>query len=258
MLGQAQAIRSETELLGDGPPITIPAFAQGRRSVRHFFGTKAQAGDPAMSQPPGARAPRRRPLTVVSVQQVHGTDVLVLDRPVQPGESFDGGWDALVTNQPGLLLTVRTADCVPVLLYDPRRRVVAAIHAGWRGAVAGIVRITIETLARRFGSSPSSLEIGVGPSAGACCYEVDEPVFARLPEALEDWRAVVTETGPSTAMLDLHGLVRRQAAAAGVPADRIRAVRVCTVCYPTLFYSYRRDGGVKGTMVSGILLRPGA
>ena len=70
---------------------------------------------------------------ILSVKQVHGTDALIVDRPVEEGDAFEGGWDALVTDQPGLMVTVRTADCVPVLLYDPERRVVAAIHAGWRG-----------------------------------------------------------------------------------------------------------------------------
>ena len=82
-------------------------------------------------------------MVMVAVKQVHGTNVLVVDQPVREGESFEGGWDALVTDQPGVMVTVRTADCVPVLLHDPVQRVVAAVHAGWRGALAGIVPKTV-------------------------------------------------------------------------------------------------------------------
>lgn len=274
MTSRARVIGTETDILGEGPPITVPAFGGGRGSVRHFFGTRpprARGGDPgarngtapgaeheARGDGSGAVLPRgRRPLTVVSVEQVHGTDVLVLDRPVEDGEVFPGGWDAIVTDQAGLLLTVRTADCVPLLLYDPGQRVVAAVHAGWRGAVAGIVPKSIETMRARFGSEPAALEVGIGPSVGPCCYEVDAPVLSRLREQFSEWRQVVAPISPETAMLDLRALVRRQAEREGVQPNRIRAVRVCTVCHPGLFYSYRREGQVNGTMVSGIMLLGG-
>ncbi len=273
MTGRAHLIGTETDILGDGPPITVPAFAGGRGPVRHFFGTRPRPHAGGAGTSNGAAAclegedrhvrteavsPRsRRPLTVISVKQVHGTDVLVLDRPVADGEAFPGGWDAIVTDQPGLLLTVRTADCVPLLLYDPGRRVVAAVHAGWRGAVAGIVLRAIETMRDRFGCEPAALEVGIGPSVGPCCYEVDTPVLTRLQEQFPEWRQVVEPTSPDSAMLDLRALVRRQAERHGVQAGRIRAVRVCTMCHPGLFYSYRREGQVNGTMVSGIMLLGG-
>ncbi|TAJ29509.1 MAG: peptidoglycan editing factor PgeF [Nitrospirae bacterium] len=227
--------------------ITVPAFAGTRDGVRHFFGTRHRPGDVA------SLTTSKRQI-VVSVKQVHGTDALVLDRPVAEGETFAGGWDALVTDQTDVLLTVRTADCVPVLVHDPVQRVVAAIHAGWRGAVAGIVPRTLAVMARRFGSDPGSLRVGIGPSAGPCCYEVDEPVLGRLREDFGDWRTVVQETGRGKAILDLRALVRRQVQAVGVEEEGIRTVNVCTICYPDLFYSYRREGAVRGTMVSGIML----
>ncbi len=273
MTGLARIIAAETDILGDGPPITVPAFAGGRGPVRHFFGTRPRpdAGDPGTSNGTAAGVEeedrgdrskavpqrRRRPMIVVSVKQVHGTEVLILDRPVGDGEAFPGGWDAIVTDQPGLLLTVRTADCVPLLMYDPGRRVIATVHAGWRGAVAGIVSRTIETMRDRFGSEPAALEVGIGPSVGPCCYEVDAPVLAPLRDRFSEWRQVVEPTSPDTAMLDLGALVRRQAERAGVQPHRVRAVRVCTVCHPGLFYSYRREGKVNGTMVSGIMLLGG-
>jgi YfiH family protein len=227
--------------------ITVPAFAGLRDGVHHFFGTRHDPGNAPVRGVPAARV-------VISVKQVHGTAALVLDRPVRPGEVFEGGWDALITNQPKVLLTIRTADCVPVLIHDPARGVVAAVHAGWRGAVAGIIPRTFSVMRQRFGSDPRSLLIGIGPSAGPCCYEVDEPVLGRLRVGFPDWRAVARATKPRKALLDLRELVRRQAHLFGVDQHSIRTVNVCTVCHPELFYSYRREGTVDGTMVSGIML----
>lgn len=229
--------------------ITLPAFAGGQEGVRHFFGTRHDPRDVASlaSDEGSVRC-------VVSVTQVHGTDALILDRPVERGETFPGGWDALVTDQAGVLLTIRTADCLPVLVYDPARSVVAALHVGWRGAVAGIVPKTLALLHERFGSTPESLQVGIGPSVGPCCYEVDEPVLSRLRAGFRDWCSVVGDAGRGKGMLDLQALVQRQAQGAGVDGDRIRSVRVCTVCHPDLFFSYRRERTVKGTMISGIML----
>jgi YfiH family protein len=224
--------------------ITLPAFATARDGVRHFFGTRRQP----------ERIETDDGLTMVSVKQVHGTDTLVIDRPLRAGDTFDGGWDALITDQPGVLLTVRTADCVPILLHDRKRGVVAAVHAGWRGAVAGIVFKTLDAMKRRFGSEPASVHMGIGPAVGPCCYEVDEPVLARLRAGFRGWHSVVRERGSGKAMLNLRELVRQQAQSVGVEAERIHSVNVCTVCHPDLFYSYRREGTVNGTMVSGIVL----
>ena len=174
-----------------GPVITVPSFAMTKDGVDHFFGTKhsrvgATAG--AASDLKNGRDARAR---LISVKQVHGTDVLILDRPVREGQSFDGAWDALMTNQPGIMVAVRTADCVPVLLHDPVRRIVAAVHAGWRGAVAGIVPNTIAAMNARFGGEAAALRMAIGPSVGACCYEVDEPVLSKLRHAFPDWQLVI-------------------------------------------------------------------
>ncbi|MGH7255061.1 MAG: polyphenol oxidase family protein [Nitrospirales bacterium] len=212
--------------------------------MHHFFGTRK---DPV-------RLESRQGQIVVAVKQVHGTDTLVLNRRIGPEERFDGGWDALVTDQPGVLLTIRTADCVPVLLHEPRRRVVAALHAGWRGAVAGLVPRVIGVLERRLGVAPSGLRMAIGPAIRSCCYEVDAPVLDPLRKTFPGWRAVVEGTRPGKGLLDLQGLVRGQAIERGVPDEAIHTVRVCTACHPELMYSNRRDGGVRGTMISGIML----
>jgi YfiH family protein len=238
--------------------ITVPSFATSEEGVEHFFGTRLSAVSVTSGHFPAIR-PRRldRAATVMlSVKQVHGTDVLIVDQPIRQEDSFEGGWDALVTNQSGVMVTVRTADCVPVLLHDPVQRVVAAVHAGWRGAVAGIVPKTVALLVNRFGVAVERLRMAIGPSAGPCCYEVDEPVLARLRDVFPEWRSVVEPVGTEKAHLDLRAFVRRQALADGLLPERIATVNACTICHPDLFFSFRREGVVKSTMVSGIALVP--
>ena len=240
------------------PVITIPSFAAKRSAITHFFGTRHSQFEvtPGINRGPALEQSHSRvPAAFISVKQVHGTDVLVVDRPVLEGQAFDGEWDALITDQPGVAVTVRTADCVPVLLHDPVHRVVAAVHAGWRGAVAGIVPKTISALNKRFGSEAVSLRMAVGPSAGSCCYEVDEPVLSKLREAFPDWRQVIHgQNGAQKALLDLRELIRRQGLGNGLCEQAIGVVNACTICHPNLFFSYRREGIVKRTMVSGIAL----
>ena len=240
------------------PVITVPAFAPARSGVRHFFGTRRHATGLAFElgiPVQGARGAVRSSW-MLSVKQVHGTAALVVDRALTPADRFHGGWDALVTNQPGIMVAVRTADCVPILVHDPKRRVVAAIHAGWRGAVAGIVPKTIALMKSRFGSAPEHLRVSIGPSAGVCCYEVDEPVLDRLRQEFPNWERVVRDHRSGKARLDLKTLIREQAQAAGASPESITAVNLCTMCHEDLFFSYRREGKVIGTMVSAIGLAP--
>jgi YfiH family protein len=224
--------------------ITVPAFAG--TGIRHFFGTRLQSlGNRA--KPFGARV-------LISVKQVHGTDALIIDCPPKEEATYSGGWDALVTNQPGVLLTVRTADCVPVLMHDTCGSVVAAVHAGWRGAVAGIISQTLARMREHFRSESKDVQMVIGPSAGVCCYEVDEQVLQPLRTHYPYWGLVIRETGRGRALLDLRELIRRQAQAEGVESERIWMVKACTICHSDLCYSYRREGVVKQTMASGIML----
>ena len=154
------------------------------------------------------------------------------------------------------MVAVRTADCVPVLLYDPKRKIVAAVHAGWRGAVAGIVGKTITVMESRFGTVSEHVQVSIGPSAGVCCYEVDQTVLDKLPEACPDFQKVVRGQRGGKAHLDLKLLIREQARNAGVRQDAITSVNLCTICHEDLFFSYRREGKVIGTMVSAVGLAP--
>jgi hypothetical protein len=231
-------------------PISVPMFSHGVSGVEHYFGTKEEPG-PVMSRV------GRRALRVVSVNQVHGTEVLSIDRPITDWAGFETAtlstsYDAIVTNQPNLLLSVQTADCVPVLFLDEARRVVAVAHAGWRGTLAGIVTKTLAVMQDRFRCHTRTIRVAIGPSIGLCCYEVDEAVLVPLKRAIPFWSDVIEKVSGARAHLDLRRLNRRQLELAGIPSSRIETVNLCTSCRPELFHSYRRDGKGLGRMTSGI------
>jgi len=222
--------------------ITVPIFAKGAVGVCHYFGTKIAPGPPATSiSGPSVR--------VVTVRQVHGTEVLAIDRRTA---AASGSYDAIVTNQPGVLVAVETADCVPILFLDPSRGVYAAVHAGWRGTLGGIVTKTVRVMQDRFGSHLRSIRAAIGPSIGVCCYEVNGTVLTSLKRGFPYWADVVENVKGTKAHLDLRGFNRRQMEEAGISPDRIETVNLCTACHRDLFYSYRRDGARTGRMMSGI------
>jgi polyphenol oxidase len=109
-------------------------------------------------------------------------------------------------------------------------------------------------MATRFGSTRSDLRVSIGPSAGPCCYEVDDPVLDQLRTGLPEWKSVVHDYPGRKVRLDLKALIRRQVEGDGVCAHSVSSVNLCTICQDQLFYSYRREGRVNGTMVSGIAL----
>lgn len=191
----------------------------------------------------------------VCAQQVHGSSVAVAvpgdaGRGAGSFESSIPATDALVTNVPGLPLSVFCADCVPILMYDPVRRSIAAVHAGWRGTVSGVATAAVEALADNFGTVSADLLVGIGPSIGPCCYEVGGEVIGawreiaaeRLAaEAIE--RAVRGKTSysgsDSRPAFDLWEANRLLLMAAGVPDDQIEIAAICTHCHSDRFFSHR-------------------
>src|SRR5256712_7431972 len=211
--------------------ITVPLFAKGLVGVSHFFGTKI-APDPPVS---GRNGPSLR---VVTVHQVHGTEALVLDRRSARSLIAAGGeppanahgYDAIVTNQPGVLVAVETADCVPILLLDPVRGVSAAVHAGWRGTLGGIVPTTVAVMQTRFGCALRSIRAAIGPSIGVCCYEVNGPVLGPMKRSFPYWAQVVEDGKGTEGHLDLRGFNRRQLEEVGIGPAPIQTVKSCTGC----------------------------
>jgi len=170
------------------------------------------------------------PPDVALARQVHGQALVRAPFAARPDA------DAVWSDTPGAAVGIVTADCVPILVADTEGRFVCAIHAGWRGSAARIAAHTVRALARLTGVPPGRLAAAIGPHIGPCCYEVDEPVLAAIPE-----RSVFRPVRPGHAMLDLFALNRLQLVGAGVPAGRIERVGGCTSCDPSRYASYRRD-----------------
>jgi hypothetical protein len=163
-------------------------------------------------------------------RQVHSADVL----RAAAGECGEG--DALWTGEGGLALSIATADCVPVLLPGPEG--LAAVHAGWRGMASGVIPRTVETIARQLGADPARWSAWIGPSIGACCYEVGEDVAARVAAASAPEVAVPGPAGKPH--LDLAAAALAQLRAAGVGS--VVRVAACTRCDEATLWSYRREG----------------
>ena len=190
-------------------------------------------------------------------QQVHsGRAVLVNERDVGRGasapENTIPGADGMVTDVPGTVLLVLTADCLPVLLYNPGGRV-GAFHAGWRGALAGIAQNTVRLMVERGGSKPADLIAVLGPAIRQCCFEVGFDVAERFRHASGDMEQQAAVTREGGAFVDLPAFVKGELVAAGLQEQNIIDVGLCTCCLPELFYSYRRDGrliGSQGAMIA--------
>ncbi len=179
----------------------------------------------------GARA---RPLPVVFLDQVHGTEVAVVDAVPAADAPDRPGADAAVTDVPGLALAVLAADCVPVLLADPRAGVVGVAHAGRAGAAGGILDTTLAAMTRR-GAAPDDCEVLLGPAICGACYEVPEGLRDEVEAALP---GSASRTRRGTPGLDLRAGLRRRLAGLGVA--RVGVDPRCTAEDPEL-YSYRRD-----------------
>lgn len=218
-------------------------------------------------------APR---MPLATLRQVHSDAAHVIC--ALPAESPAG--DAAITRHSGVMLSVQTADCVPILLADTRHRVVAAVHAGWRGTLARIAVKTLGRMQQEFGTRPQDVVAALGPAIGRCCYQVGPEVaqqfaaqfpgaadwfdgpFARLAEGEDqNWLPWLTmmppghQPEPERVNLDLRAANRWQLLDAGVPPKHIAISMLCTRCRPDLFFSYRREGAATGRLLAMIGIR---
>lgn len=193
----------------------------------------------------------RRPM--VFARQVHGAGVHVVSDLPSPGEEPVEA-DALVSNRQDVYLGVTVADCVPVLLYDPVRRAVAAVHAGWRGLDAGVLAATVARMADSFGSEPRDVEAAIGPHIGVCCYEVGEDLANRFATVV---RAVRTDTS-GRQYLSLARVAQHQLQGAGLQPDNVNLSAPCTSCFVESYYSHRAEGGRTGRFAAVIGLEAAA
>ncbi len=180
------------------------------------------------------------PGQVAGAYQVHGCQVAEVERPGQLE-----GYDALVTDRPGVYLTVTVADCTPILVADPVRRAVAAIHAGWRGTVAGIAGKALETMRDRFGTDPAACLAWIGPCIDACTFEVDADVADHFEGRFKKW-----DPERKKFFVDLKAANRAQLLEAGLPPDRVEVSPLATVIQVDRFFSHRAEGGHTGRMLA--------
>lgn len=183
------------------------------------------------------------PCGTAMLRQVHSRDYVRADRPWGADRPAA---DAVVTDRTGVLVGVRTADCLPVLLVDPRTRSVAAVHAGWRGTAAGVLPNAVNALVAEYGARPTEIEAAIGPGIGVCCFEVGEEVAAEFSERFVDRH----EPRPH---VDLVSMLEEQLAGCGV--SRFETIRECTSCRLDRYFSHRAERGRTGRMLSMIGVR---
>ena len=183
--------------------------------------------------------------------QVHGADVRVVNSAAEakPAEDQLGETiycDIIVSNADHVLAGVKTADCVPILIGDPRTRSFAAVHAGWRGTLATAVLAGVKRLTDEYDAQPEDLRVAIGASAGPCCYEVGSDVIDAFSSRFPNGAKLFTPTRPGHALVDLITANREQLESVGVRAERIHVLPFCTMCQTDLFFSYRKEKKVYG------------
>lgn len=213
--------------------------------------------------------------SLIPLKQIH-SDVVHSFSAASP-EPSQG--DASTTNTANLLLSVQTADCVPILLVDPKKRAVAAIHAGWRGTLARIAEKTVGRMQQEYGSKPADLIAALGPSIGQCCYEVGVELLTKFTTQFADAAEYFDEarTGdepnpiqwlnmkppghqppPNNVHLDLRKANVSQLKAAGIRAGNIHVSELCTACNTDLLFSYRQEGPVSGRLLAAVGIKESA
>lgn len=195
---------------------------------------------------------------LVTPRQTHGVDILVINEPNEDYSHFlsvEG--DAVITNQPGVMIGVCVADCVPILLCDPEKRVIAAVHAGWKGTAGKLVAKAVAGMKSEFGCDPAGLQAAIGPCIQKCCYEVDAPVKQAFVQSGIAWDQFAELSGETKWQLDLAAANRELLLLlAGLSPDAVQTSDQCVCCRSELFFSYRRDQDDAGRQMGFIMLKP--
>lgn len=193
--------------------------------------------------------------------QTHGSEILVIDKDFlscdkQEQKAFLQGKDALITDRPGICIGITTADCVPVLLYDCRKNVIAAVHAGWRGTVNRIVSHCVQTMCKKYSCLPENILAGIGPSISLNRFEVGQEVPEAFLKAGYHPETVIWENRETGKIhIDLWEANKQDLLQAGITAPHIEISNICSRSLCDSFFSARHLGIKSGRMVSGIFLR---
>lgn len=189
--------------------------------------------------------------------QVHSGDVKIIDQEaiIKGVLTLNPRTDATITNLPGICLMVMVADCVPLLLFDPVKRVSAVIHAGWRGTVQHITSNTVSKMVEHYGCNPLNIIAGIGPSIGACCYEVGEEVRRVVEESFGTSEGYLVYHQHSTKPhFDLIYANQKQLTDNGLRPENIETAELCTRCRQDILFSSRASAGVTGRFAAGICM----
>lgn len=203
-----------------------------------------------------ARAFDLEPHLLLTVNQVHGSEILVIDQSNPEVSHFQRvASDAIITNQRNILIGILVADCFPVILYDQKRHVAGVVHLGWRGTAAGLLGRTIKAMKEIFGCLPTDLRAAIGPGIAAHRYEVDRPVRDAFRQGVGQWQRIATEVSLGHWQLDLQKSALLQLEESGLSRSSVDVVAECTCCHKETFFSYRRDEGRTGRQMGFALLR---
>ncbi len=212
-----------------------------RENYRRFFG--AIGADPSR---------------IVMTDQVHEDTIrTVTAADIKPDLYTADGYksDGLITDEPGIALVIFSEDCLPILLFDPVRRVAAAVHAGWRGTALGIAARGAERMIRQFGCRPEDILAAIGPGISACCFETHEDVPSAMIAALGDRaRPYISPLPGGKYLVDLKGLNALWLTDSGLRPDHVAAAADCTVCLPDKYWSHRKTNGQRGSQAAVIQL----
>lgn len=193
---------------------------------------------------------------LLTVKQVHGDNLLLIDQPNPDLSHFlKVEVDAIVTNQPGIMIGILTADCFPVLIWNRDQTAIAAIHAGWRGASNGLIAKTVRTLQDECDCRPADLCAAIGPGIGAAKYEVDRPVRDAFRQGSGFWNEIAKETRLGHWTLDVALSCHLQLEQAGLSPDAIERPSHCSYSQAEMFFSYRRDNGKTGRQLGFIMIK---
>jgi len=194
------------------------------------------------------------PLQYIVANQTHSDHIHIVNSSETKGwktiEDAISDCDALITNISNIMLTILTADCVPILLYDKEKRVIAAVHAGWKGTKAHIVSKTVEKMIEHYQSQTKDIIVGIAPSIGRCCYEVDNDVAKHFSDTPKGYTVKKDKY-----ILDLPYINKQQLLDVGILEENIEMSNICTSCEVDRFFSYRKEQGCSGRFMSMIGLK---
>ena len=196
---------------------------------------------------------------LTTARQVHGTNCVYIDDKLagRGKEDFDDAiadTDAIFTDKEGIPLMLLFADCTPVIFANPKRGIVGAIHAGWRGTVDNITKNVLMKMEKEYGSMPEDTIVAIGPAIGPCCYKVDKTVYQAAEKNLAGFAELFKPVSDTEWIFDLWRTNEMQILRSGVKAENVLQAKVCTMCEKELFFSHRADHGKTGRLAGIICL----